>query len=614
MKRLQVLALSVLALTARCGLPGSAPSDGSAPAVIDAPTVVVISIDTLRADRLGCYGHAGAGTPVIDALASNGARFESAETTAPLTLPAHSSLLTGRSLPAHGVFNNGTFKLPSTVPTLAESFQRAGYATGAFVSSPVLSARYGLGRGFDRYDDQIAKKTPQQGLVVHYDERSGRETATHAIAWVDGLGNKPAMLFVHLWEPHAPYQPPAELAQQFANDRYQGEVAAADAALGRLLEGLRALGRGGKLLVVVTADHGEGLGAHGEPTHGLFLYRETMRVPLVFNGPQLGIKAAVHRAPVSLADIAPTLLELSALPALAEIDGRSLAAMVRGQGEAPNRDGVFAESHLPQLDFGWSGLRALVSTDGTRLIDSPTPELFDETVDPDAAHDLAAARVADVTLKRRALNALVDAAAALKPASEAEHSVSAEELERLRSLGYAATGRQAATGHDLVDPKRVNPRDRVTFVADFDQASARTRENRHAEAIALYRKLLAIEPKNPGLLLQFGQALMLAGQLPEAQVQIRAAIAVDPSYGLAWYRLGQLLDNAKRVPEAEAAYRKAIQTDPANVEPRKALAGLLTENKRIPEAIQELEQAKAIDPNDASLARDIERLWARTRR
>lgn len=589
--------------------PRSTPSHSK----IDAPTVVLISIDTLRADRLGCYGQAAAGTPAIDRLAAEGARFASAQTTAPLTLPAHSSLLTGRSLPAHTVLNNGTFELPGSVPTLAEAMRDAGFATGGFVSSPVLASRYGLARGFDRYDDQIARpQGPQQGLIVHYDERAGRETASRAVIWADGVGAKPVFLFVHLWEPHAPYHPPAEFAARFPNDRYQAEVSAADDAVGRLVDGLRALGRT-RLLVVVTADHGEGLGEHGEPTHGLFLYRETMRVPLVIHGPEFGIRPAVIDQATSLADVAPTLLDLLGIKPLPSIDGLSNAARLRGGTAPPTRSGVFAESHLPQLEFGWSGLRALVGNDGTRLIDAPRVELYDEAADPAALEDLAAARKDEVAAKRRVLADLVAGAKAHAPEEASARVASAEELETLRSLGYAATGRHGSSERLLVDPGAVDPKDRVTFVADFDLASARTREGRHQEALALYARLLTIEPDNPGLLLQAAQAQILAGQLAAAEKGLRRAVAVDPRYGLAWYRLAVVLDNTQRRAEAEAAYREAIRFDPSNLEPRKALGAMLAEAGRLSEAIDVLQQAKELDPQDPVVARDLERLWQKSR-
>lgn len=596
-----------------CGAPhpaGSSQGTTATPALSSA-TVVVISVDTLRADRVGCYGRPAAGTAHLDALAASGARFSSAETTAPLTLCAHSSLLTGRTVPAHGVLNNGTYALPEVVPTLAEAAKRAGFSSGAFVSSAVLARRYGLARGFDRYDDQIDHGGPRQGLVVHYDERSGRETVARTLGWVRGVGDKPLLLFVHLWEPHAPYQPPAEFAASYANDRYQGEVAAADAAIGQLLEGLRQLGRGDKRLVVVTADHGEGLGDHGEPTHGVFLYRETMRIPLLVAGSAFGVKSGVvYDQPVSLADVAPTVLELIGAPPLPGIDGRSLAPLLRGTGPGPTRPGVFAESHLPQLEFGWSGLRSLVAIDGSRLIDAPKPELYDERQDPAAQHNLAPTERPRVEARRTELDRLVRAARDARLSDDAERSASEEELAQLRSLGYAGTGRRPATG-ELVDRRRVDPHDRVEWLARFDEANAATRRGEHPRALALYGELVAIEPHNPGLLLQYGESLILAGKLAEGERQIRAALREDPRFGRALYRLAVLRDHAKDVAGAEAAYRQAIIADPTNTDVRKALAGLLTDIGRYREAIGELEAVKKLDPNDEGVARDLERLWSK---
>jgi arylsulfatase A-like enzyme len=584
------------------------------PAVIDAPTVVMISVDTLRADRLGCYGKAEAGTPSLDRLAVSGARFTRAESAAVLTLPAHTSLLSGRTLPAHRVFNNGTFQVPASVPLVSESFRRAGYATGAFVSSPVLAQRYGLSRGFDRYDDQIARPSgAQKGLVVHYDERSGRETVTRALAWVEGLGSKPAFLWIHLWEPHAPYTPPSEFSARADGDRYQGEVAAADHAIGRLIDGLGTLGRRQRLLVSVTADHGEGLGDHHEPTHGLFLYRETMGIPWIIQGSDFAIQPRVIETPASIADIAPTVLELAGLPALTGADGVSFASLLRGQGAAPERAGVTGESHLPQIEFGWSGLRALVSPQGQRLIDSPAPELYDEASDPAAARDLAATRRSEVSALQRQLEALVAAASARAPSEDTAAAIDPEELARLQALGYAGTA-QRRSDTPLIDRRGVHPRTRAEFVQKFDLASARTRENRHAEALALYAELERIEPTNPGLLLQHGQALILSERFELAEKKLRQALKVSPDYGLAWYRLGQLLDHTKRYEDAEAAYRQGIHVEPMLLDLRKALVGLLLDRGRSGEAIVELETLKELDPHDPAVTRDLERIWAKSKK
>ncbi len=605
--------LALLLSGAACGRSApEAPARGPAPAApaarITAPTVLLVTIDTLRADRVGCYGRADAGTPALDALAAAGARFDDAQTTAPLTLPAHASIHTGRTLPAHGVRNNGTFAVPPDVPVAADAFQHAGYVTGAFVSSPVLAFRHGLARGFQQYDDDIPRGTRREGLVTHYDERAGIDTVRRALAWLSQQGGRPAFVWVHLWEPHAPYHPPAEFAR-FA-DRYQGEVAAADAALGVLVREVAALGRE-RVLVAVAGDHGEGLGEHGEPTHGVYLYRATMRVPLIVSGPAFGVKPAVIAQPASLADLAPTLLGLAGLPGLRGADGLSLADALTGKGPFPARAGVFAESHLPQIEFGWSGLRALVTPEH-KFIDAPRPELFDLRADPDERKDLSAQR-ADVDRERRALEEAVRRAAAAAPASGADRSASSAELDTLRSLGYAASGRRISARR-LVDPQAADAKDRATFLARYDEATGLVERGSAPQAVTLFEALDREDSRNPGLLLAYGQALIMARRLDDAVKVFRRAVAVDPGYSLAWYRLGQLLDNAKDVKGAENAYRRAIDADPLSLEPRKALASFLADQGRLDQAIDTLERAKELDPQDRAINGDLERFYARTRR
>jgi len=589
---------------------GCAGGDGTARPVTGPPTVLLLTVDTLRADRVGCYGRSDAGTPAIDTLAAEGVRFDAAQTTAPLTLPAHASLLAGRTLPAHGVFDNGTFALPEGIPVLAEAFEKAGWATGAFISSPVLARRYGLARGFVRYDDEIRREQGQSGIVMYYDERPGTETVARALAWLKEQGDKPTLLWVHLWEPHAPYIPPPAFAAAHPGDPYQGEVAAADAALAALVSGIEREGRRGRLLVVVAADHGEGLGEHGEPTHGVFLYRQTMQVPLVVSGPAWGVRrdAAVVE-PVSLADVAPTLLELVGLPPLPGADGYSLAPALTGKGGPPARPGVLAESHLPQLEFGWSGLRAIVHGD-QKLIDAPRPELFDLARDPEEATNLADGRAAETAALREAGTDLLRRARAGALEGGSARSATSEELAQLQSLGYAGSGRRVSGG-GLIDPGAADPKDRTGFLELHDRAAELARTGRQGEAIALFAELERAEPRNPSLLFQHGQALIVTGRHDEAIAVFSRAVTVDPHFGMAWYRLGQLLDSRKDAAGAETAYRRAIEADPVALDPRKALAGLFASRGRFAEAADLLEEVLALDPGNAALREQAARLRAR---
>jgi arylsulfatase A-like enzyme len=590
--------------------PAAAAAEPQAAPAIEAPTVLLITVDTLRADRVGAYGHPDAGTPHMDTLARDGALFESAQTTAPLTLPGHASILTGRSVPAHGVLNNGTFVLPESLPTLAEAARDAGFETGAFVSAEVVARRYGLDRGFGLYDDHVPKLAKKDdGMVVHYPERSAKDTVARTLTWLEDRGDAPALAWVHLWEPHAPYAPPEPFASRHPNDDYQGEVATTDAAIGELLEGVRRLGRGGRLLTVLTSDHGEALGAHGEPTHGVFLYREVLRVPLIVTGPAWNIAPSRHQLPVSVADIAPTLVDLLELPRLEGADGLSLAGLLAGSGPPPERAAVFAESHLPRLEYGWSGLRALVGPE-TKLIDAPRIELYDRAGDPGEQDNLAPQRPEQVDRAQQRLGRLLEQGREVAPApADAQRQASQEDLEQLEALGYVTTGRSAAVGA-LVDPEAADPKDRVDALASFDEAVTQMRSGQPGRAAEVLRGLLEQDPRSPALLRQLGQAQIFAERFAEAEQTFERLVEVSPDFDLAWLRLGQLRGRRGDLEGEQAAYERAVALNPRRMQNHKALASVLMQRKQLRRAIDVLEQARELDPTDPEIREDLERLWS----
>src|SRR5713101_4816300 len=363
-------AVGGMALTLSCGIGACRPAGGPP------RTVVLVSIDTLRADHVGAYGDGQAETPALDAIAREGLVFDAAWSPVPLTLPAHASMLSGRYPPRHGVRANGVHRLAGTVPLVAESFVRGGFRSAAVVGGYPLDARFGLGRGFDLYDDRM----PASSAGAHYPERRGAEVADRAIAWLQQQGTDGRVfLFVHFYDPHADYDPPPPYAARFAGRPYDGEIAYVDAQVGRLRSALEAQGRWRDAVVLVVSDHGEGLGEHGEDTHGMLLYEPTLRVPLVVRAPAV----RPGRAPeaVSIVDVAPTLLALSGLPRLSDADGVSLV------GTRDPQRALYAETLGPLLDHGWSGLRAL-RRGRWKLVDAASPELFDLAADPGERRDL----------------------------------------------------------------------------------------------------------------------------------------------------------------------------------------------------------------------------------
>src|SRR5438093_1706910 len=344
--------------------------------------VLLVTLDTTRADRLGCYGYAGARTARLDRLAAEGVRFENAFADAPITLPSHASLLTGLYPFEHGVRNNGNFYLPDRFETLATLLRKRGYRTAAFVSSFVLDRRYGLARGFESYDDRMEEAVALGSGGEA--ERRGDRTALACTRWLEGYAaqraSTPFFVWLHLYDPHEPYRPPPPFRELFADHPYDGEVAFADVVVASVLEKLAQLGLLDRSLVVVVADHGESLGDHGEETHSMFLYESAIRVPLILWRPGVLPAGRVVASPVRTVDVAPTILDILGEPPLAAPHARSLRGTI--DGRAPERPAaIYAETYVPKLYLNGAALRAL-REDRYKLIDAPRPELYDLDRDP----------------------------------------------------------------------------------------------------------------------------------------------------------------------------------------------------------------------------------------
>jgi choline-sulfatase len=540
-------------------------------------SVVLVTIDTLRADRVG-----PALTPAIEALAHRGVRFTNARSNVPLTLPSHASILTGLVPPHDGVRLNGVHRLKDGTSTLARVLQSGGYRTGAFVGAYVLDSRFGLDQGFDVYDDEIPKREGATGSLEA--ERRGDVVGARAIAWLRSLPDdgRPFFLWMHLYDPHAPYTPPPEWLARANGQPYDGEVAFADAQLGALLSALQATGRRERTLVVAAGDHGESLGEHGEADHGMLLYEAALRVPLVMAGPR--VPAATRDEPVSLVDVVPTVLGRLGLPAPA-VDGRDLLA---GAAPTAQRE-VYAETEYPRA-AGCSPLRALVGSRWKYIGGPARPELYDLAGDPREAHDLAAEQPATVdSMGPRS------AAIAGEAVATADTPAPAEVAERLRALGYVATASSAPpAGAEAPSPVTVVrdwsrfegaladlrsgqvPRALSTlavlvrehpeapvFQASYAQALGET--PRTAEALDAYRAALRRWPQDTMLLHGLAVAARGAGRAEEALKAEQAVIAIDPTHAAAHNGVGLLFAGAGRFAEARAAFERAVALDPSAV-------------------------------------------------
>ena len=637
---------------------------------------MLVTIDTLRRDRLGTYGSTARLTPTLDRLAGAGMVYAHAYSHVPMTLPAHTSILTGRLPSTHGVHNNTTFRLASDVPTLATTMKSAGYRTGAFVGAFVLDARFGLNRGFDDYDDHYPHS---RSTTFQFDQRRGSEVVKAAGDWILGQGSEigdrglatggtaapgspapsaeqsapsrsPWFAWVHLFDPHTPYDAPSEFRE--GRSPYDAEVAYADAMLGRLLDRLRAAHALEHTLIVVTADHGESLGEHGESTHGLFAYDATIAVPLILAGPS--VSAGRIGAAVGHDDIMPTILDLTAIPAPAGMDGRSFVTP-----SLPQR-GIMFEALDANLTRGWAPLTGIVQGEW-KYIDLPIREMYDLQADPHESSNLAQRD----SNRREGLASALAAQRVVGLPHPTPSSLDSEAAARLRALGYAAGAAvpraDAYTAAD--DPKTLvglNERfddalqafsagraraaldgfnailaQRPDFMSARTSAASVLLDGGHAaDAVALLRAAPSAQARSAPLLAKLGTALEENGDLAgaatalerarsngdqnpeiadalgvayarlgrtsEARALFQQLIEKDPDAAGTWYNLGVLEMTASRLPQAADAFRHAIAADSSNGEAWQGLGAALVESDR-PAAIDAWQHAERLRPHDFDL-------------
>ena len=547
-----------------------------APAARVRPSVLLVTIDTLRADRVGAYGGDASLTPNIDAFARQGATFEEALASVPLTLPSHATIMSGLEPLHHGVHDNGTYVFPPDRETLATILKGRGYATGAFVGAYVLDRRFGLARGFDAYDDAIERRT--EGVSMLESERRCERVAAAAGEWVAAQA-EPFFAWAHFYDPHAPYDPPPPYPERMAGRPYDGEVAYADDCAGRLIDDARRKA-GERLIVVVLADHGESLGAHGESTHGFFLYQPTLRIPMVVAGP--GVPAGARLPGLArTADVLPTLLHLLDVPAPEGLDGVDVLGGSRVRES-------YAETVYPRT-LGWAPLHSY-RLGPLKYIHAPRPELYDLAQDPGEEHDLAAGRPDDVARMAAALAAMRSRARApVRAASDPEVA------ERLRALGYVT----APAGADDGARTGADPKDRILLWHRFEQASWADARGDRTTALGIFRTLVAEEPANAAFRRALAATLRRAGRAAEANAALGDLEAIAPRDPLAWHEWAVSAAQAGRFAEALRAEQRAITLDPNLPELHNHLGILQARTGKSAEALASFERAIAIDPNNA---------------
>lgn len=618
------------------------------------PNILLITLDTTRADRIGAYGYAAARTPVIDQLAKEGVQFERAFAPAPLTLPSHASLLTGLYPAEHGLRTNGAGSLPSEHDTLGELLDRRGYDTGAFLASYVLNRKFGLQQGFRTYDDDLVGAAPTQDSIHRY--RDGKLVVDSALKWLQESRQKPFFCWVHLYDPHAPYdQHPDEFADDFLESPYDGEIAYVDRQVGRLMEFAR---RHPQTVIFVVGDHGEGLGDHSELQHGYTLYHSTLHVPFIVQGvPQAPQNHRVP-GPISLVDLFPTVLELAGANVPEGVSGKSLMSALRGESFAGRS--CYSMTDDPFLQNGWSPLRSL-TTDRWHYVRTAKPELYDLSTDPAELVNLAEQRPEQLEQLEQELSALEGT---LTIGKSAAVQLTDAELRALASLGYVGGRRDEAPAEinalidvkdmlplnvrtqqaiDLTERKKFDEAEAILtkvveesppqhyasriFLATVYEAKGRFAEaeriyhavlkdspantsalyplgglyaeqGKFAEAIAIYEQCLQLQPDSAQPLYNLGLVRARMGELGLAQRDLEEALARDSAFLGASVALGNVYARQGRVEDAIAAYEAELAINPASVEGHVNLAVQLVKVNRTEEARPHLEQAVTMAPEN----------------
>lgn len=478
----------------------------------EAGPVIIISIDTLRADHLPIYGAAGPETPNIDALARDSIVFENAYSHVPLTFPSHVTILSGLLPLDAGVRNNLGYRFDSaahpTVPTLLKA---KGYATGAAVSAYVLRGATGLAAAFDDYDDQMDRSS--EGGAMGEVQRSGEQTVAIAIRWINTKRDKPFFYLLHLFEPHAPYAPPEPFKSRYAARLYDGEIAATDAYLGKFFETLKSDGTYDRATIILLSDHGEGLGDHGEAQHGIFLYREALHVPLLLKLPKGELKGKRVKSPVQLTDVLPTVAAIAGFEVPEKAQGFSLVEIARGKAPAERR--IFSETMYPRIHLGWSDLASLVDS-RHHYIDAPRPELYDITADAGEKRNV-------LSENRRVYASMRTEVQTHDRTLHPPTNIDPEEAAKLAALGYLGSSSSAPASGEMPDPK-----DGISDLERTGHATVLVSQGKYAEAVAILREVLAR----------------------------------NSSFADAWTLLARALDRLGRTEEAIEAYKKTIEVAP----------------------------------------------------
>lgn len=569
-------------------------------------SLIFISIDTCRPDRIGCYGNGAIETPAIDALAAAGTRFDRAVTSVPLTLPAHATFFTSQYPYRHRIRNNGHYALSRNRTTLAEVLKEEGYRTAAVLGSFPLDSRFGLAQGFDHYDDRFP---PRNADDIHdVTERTAEDVVNRAIEWLSGNRNDKTFLFVHLFDPHWRYEAPEPFRSRYGNSPYEAEIAYVDSEIGRLLEALELFGVRDNTVIVLAGDHGESLGEHGEETHGIFVYQSTVSIPLIISWPDRTefeeaplLRGKVVASQVRGIDLAPTMLDLLGLRSLEDAEGTSLVPLM----VAPDLslDLIhYAESFSPREDYGWSEVRSL-STDEWKYILLPSEELYRLTDDPGERSNL----ILEFPGKAAEFRALLEERIAEdnRRADEAATlEIDEESRRKLAALGYITSPRKSAAGAGDNDG-RPDPKGRIDLLGRFFQARALQGRGKQEDALVIYEELEKADPHNPEILKALAEIYLLLGHLDSVDTALRKGEAIAPHDLHLMGTTASLHQARKQYGKAISVLEEMLSRDPQFEGGHLQLGRIFLLSGNIARAREEFEAELALYPESPAALNDL---------
>jgi len=559
------------------------------------PDVILITIDTLRADRLGCYGYKEIETPSLDALARDGIRFTQAVAECPITLPSHCSILTGTYPLFHGVRDNSGYRLPREQVTLAEILKEHGYRTGAFVGAYIVDSSTGLDQGFDTYVDGF-KTSSRIETDLSIAEHPAAQVVTSALSWLrKARAGEKSFAWIHLFDPHAPYAPPAPFSVRYSKNPYDGEVAYVDSALGELLRYMKEQRLYTNSLITAISDHGEGLGDHGEATHGLFLYDSTLRIPWILKPPGSQYAGRVMTAQVQSIDLMPTVLQFLGIQKPATGQGTALLSLLAGKPGPPVRYAL-GETLLPRDQYGWSPLLS-IRTEQRKFIQAPRPELYDLKQDPKETVNLYSGNQGLAAQLKQEWSRLASQYSSSGAAGARLRMKDPTAFQRLLGLGYVAISEPSGAPVDTASLP--DPKDRIDVFNLLWAAEEDAENRRFVLAIEKLKKAIGGDPK-----IYFAHALLgltysQMGRYPEAVRALRTALELRPNDSAATFYLGMALARQGQNEAAERAFLQVLEFDPHNDAARNNLGIVYLNQKRYAEATEVYRQLVRATPKDS---------------